>query len=109
MSTRWALAIIVGMMEHLAEKHGRRFAHNFIAIGKNLYFVADDGSTGEELWVSDGTSAGTHRAKDIYSGTTGSEPYELTVMDGKLYFGANDLLMAVNYGCLMVLMRARPW
>ena len=31
-----------------------------------------------ELWVSDGTAAGTHLAKDIYPGVEGSDPESLT-------------------------------
>jgi ELWxxDGT repeat protein len=30
-----------------------------------VYFTADDGATGAELWQTDGTAAGTVRVKDI--------------------------------------------
>ncbi|HOW81656.1 MAG TPA: hypothetical protein PK573_03780 [Spirochaetota bacterium] len=55
-----------------------------------LYFSADDGSTGNELWVSNGTESGTVRVKDINPDAGDSDPYELTVMNGLLYFYAND-------------------
>ena len=51
-----------------------------------LYFKADDGSTGSELWKTDGTAAGTVMVKDINSGAGDSYPSYLTVFNGALYF-----------------------
>lgn len=60
--------------------------------GENgLFFTADDGLHGRELWVSSGTrGAGTFLVKDIHPGPGGSEPGELTVAGGKLFFTADD-------------------
>jgi ELWxxDGT repeat protein len=55
-----------------------------------LYFAANDGVNGEELWRSNGTAAGTSLVKDIRPGAFGSVPRELTVSAGSLYFTAND-------------------
>ena len=66
-----------------------------------LYFSANDGENGQELWVTDGTSSGTQLLVDIRPGTTyegrfyyevgyGSFPGDLTEFDGKLYFSANN-------------------
>ena len=52
--------------------------------------VADDGTNGDELWKSDGTSSGTVMVKDIHSGSSSSSPYELAAVGNTLYFGAND-------------------
>jgi ELWxxDGT repeat protein len=59
-------------------------------VNGTLFFAADDGSTGYELWKSDGTALGTVRVKDIYSGITGSNPSYLASFNGKVYFAADD-------------------
>ena len=53
-----------------------------------LYFAADDGETGAELWRYDGMTA--TRVTDIYPGGGSSDPSYLTVFDGALYFSATD-------------------
>lgn len=55
-----------------------------------LYFAASTPATGRELWVTDGTQAGTKLVKDINPGPDSGEVRYLTVYNGKLYFGAND-------------------
>jgi ELWxxDGT repeat protein len=67
-------------------KSGR--ARNDIWIGGQLLFEADDGVHGTELWVSDGTAAGTHILADIRLGSTGSFPSDRIEMNGAAYFTA---------------------
>ncbi len=55
-----------------------------------VFFQADDGKTGPELWVSDGTAAGTKLVKDIRAGLGGSWPILGGSFQGKLWFSAND-------------------
>ena len=48
------------------------------------------GTTGSELWKSDGTAAGTMIVKDINPGAGHSVPSSLSVMGSYVYFSAND-------------------
>ena len=60
-----------------------------VSLGNILYFIANDGINGEELWRSDGTATGTNMVKDI--NTSGSSfPSRLINVNGTLYFFARD-------------------
>ena len=61
-----------------------------IAIGNVVYFAANDGIHGSEVWRSDGSEAGTHMVKDIQPGSTGSAPIRFNVLGNKILFIAND-------------------
>jgi ELWxxDGT repeat protein len=72
---------------------------NFASLGGQALFAASDGSTGVELWKSDGTVSGTALVKDINPGSTltggvstfnSSNPTDLVAAGGYVYFAAND-------------------
>ncbi len=67
-----------------------RGIQNLKAINNVLYFAADDGVHGRELWKSDGTNAGTVLVKDINPGSNSSNPQWFAELNGQIYFDAND-------------------
>jgi ELWxxDGT repeat protein len=62
----------------------------FAAIKGTLFFAADDGVHGCELWTSDGTAGGTSMVADINPGSADSYPQHLVEFNGTLFFSAND-------------------
>ena len=52
----------------------------------DVYFAANDGIHGFELWTSDGTASGTIMVKDTHRGYWGSNPEYFTDVDGHLFF-----------------------
>jgi len=64
---------------------------NMIEMGGFIYFSADDGASGRELWRSDGTKDGTTLVMDINPGTTGSDITNMVSMNGKIYFKAETV------------------
>jgi ELWxxDGT repeat protein len=63
---------------------------NLTNVNGTLFFKADDGTHGRELWKSDGTTAGTVLVKDINPGGADSYPSDLTNVNGTLFFTADD-------------------
>ncbi len=61
-----------------------------VAVGNISYFTATDGTTGYELWKTDGTTAGTVLVKDINTGTGDSYPSNMINVAGTLFFTADD-------------------
>ncbi|NNE94898.1 MAG: hyalin, partial [Acidimicrobiales bacterium] len=60
------------------------------AFGDRVFFSGDDGEHSAELWVTDGTEAGTALFADINPGAGWSDPASFAVIDDQLLFAADD-------------------
>lgn len=71
-------------------------AASFAVADGEVFFTANDGVSGRELWKSDGSQGGTTRVADLFPGTDGgvpevpnsSDPQHLTVAGGRVFFSA---------------------
>src|SRR5262249_3894575 len=70
------------------------FPTNLKAVGGTLFFLATDEISGDELWKSDGTAAGTAMVRDINTGSSDWSPNYLTLANVggglQVFFRAND-------------------
>jgi ELWxxDGT repeat protein len=63
---------------------------NFTVVGTKLFFTADNGTSGKELYVTNGPTAATISSFDINVGAATSSVDNLTVFNAKLYFTATN-------------------
>jgi ELWxxDGT repeat protein len=61
-----------------------------VVAGGVLYFWADDGVNGVELWKSNGTEAGTSMIVDLCPGACSSSPNSLTASGNDVFFSATN-------------------
>ena len=61
---------------------------DFFVMGDVVYFRANDGTNGYELWRTDGTATGTVLVNDILLGSSGSTPWDFIQVGDDLYFSA---------------------
>ncbi|MCS7062052.1 MAG: hypothetical protein RMN25_12935 [Anaerolineae bacterium] len=66
------------------------YPSNLTAMNGRLFFSANDGAHGAELWTSNGTPDGTRMVRDILPGAMGSGPGNFAVASGVLFFTAGD-------------------
>ncbi|MBF0185072.1 MAG: DUF4347 domain-containing protein [Magnetococcales bacterium] len=66
------------------------YGTELVLCNNKIFFQADDGVHGEELWVTDGTAAGTTLVKDIWAGSIDSSIRTITAFNNKVFFYAQD-------------------
>lgn len=66
------------------------FPNDVINYAGYLFFSADDGDHGFELWKTDGGFPGTMMLNEIYPGPGNAYPYWKIVFDSSLFFIASD-------------------
>ncbi|MCR6720165.1 MAG: hypothetical protein NVV59_07625 [Chitinophagaceae bacterium] len=59
-------------------------------VNNQVFFGANDGTNGMELWKSDGTASGTVLVKDIFPGSGSSSIGYITAVESQVYFVANN-------------------
>ncbi len=87
----------LGNFERVKDIHpyGSSPRSTMVELDGKLYFTADDGMSGVELWTSDGTETGTWQVKDLTPGPEASRISELVAGGGKLYFLLGDCSYSV--------------
>ena len=71
-------------------------ANYLTCFGDVVYFNANDGVHGSELWKTDGTESGTVMIKDLNVGTGSGFPKDFMEMNGLIYFSATDAVNGVQ-------------
>lgn len=72
------------------------YPYEFIKCRKVVFFMANDGTHGFEIWRTDGTKKGTRLAKDINPGPDQVKILEKKVFNDKLYFTVYNKDQIVN-------------
>ena len=62
----------------------------FVRVGNAVYFTADDGIQGREVWRTDGTADGTSLVVDLLPGPNSGPPRYLTAAGDVFYFEGTD-------------------
>jgi ELWxxDGT repeat protein len=76
--------------ERVARLPGFRAGRVSRAVDGRIFFGLSTAAEGEELWLTDGTAAGTARVKDIRPGSSDSAPGHFEPLGGALFFTADD-------------------
>jgi ELWxxDGT repeat protein len=72
------------------ERSSSSFPRELTPAKDKLYFVANDGITGFELWSITDQGENPQIVSDLHEGNTSSSPQDLTIVGNNLYFSADS-------------------
>ncbi len=91
LATLWRTLGTPATTQQIAALDPNEFApRSAAAFAGSLYFAADDGTRGVELWRTDGSAAGTVLVRDLAPGPVSGNPHELIAASGRLLFAAEE-------------------
>ncbi len=88
----WSYSTATGvqLVRDILAGSGSGTPRNLTVVLDKLFFTANDGTTGDELWSSRGKFGNTVLVKDIAPGPASSNPNSFAAVGGLLMFAAND-------------------
>ena len=87
----WVASSSAGSAQSLGASLGTNYNNLYRVPGRNqVVFAGYSASHGYELWLSDGTPAGTQMLQDLYPGSSGSYPLEFFAKGKRLFFSATS-------------------
>lgn len=88
----WGYNIVTGILQQLKTFEYTSGNIKMYTMNDTVFFAANDGVHGTEIWKSDGTAAGTSLLKDIVTGPSYGSidgDFKALIFKNKLYFVAN--------------------
>ncbi|MDE0708040.1 MAG: hypothetical protein OSB33_03720, partial [Candidatus Poseidoniales archaeon] len=89
-TTTYCSNFVVKRIADIYSGSGSGYANDITVMGTRLYFEADNGISGFELWAHETTNGSTWQVADIRSGGGSGYANYIAVMRTRLYFEATD-------------------
>jgi ELWxxDGT repeat protein len=80
---------VVSLLRDISPDLYGSMPYHLTRAGDLVFFQADDGVHGVELWRTDGSTAGTTLVEDLAPGEADAPPHALTPLFDRLWFGAD--------------------
>ncbi|MEM9826110.1 MAG: hypothetical protein AAF958_05950, partial [Planctomycetota bacterium] len=87
---RRLLAFSSGILADINQVGVSSDPESLVELDGALYFIANDGTSGSELFTADPSGSGAQLVIDLFPGDSGSGIRDLTVVGDKLFFVATD-------------------